>query len=66
MDGRFWKWFHFWGIWAFVALWVAAGIFDWISSVRFVSHVSMAALVLAELASWQASRVEQKEDKRDA
>lgn len=34
----------------------------WVKSVTFVSHMSMIALVLAEIAAWQASRTEQKED----
>lgn len=62
MSGKFWKWVHFCGIWFFVLLWIIAGLLDWVSSVKFVSHVSMVALVLAEVAAWQASRTEQKED----
>lgn len=33
-----------------VLLWVVATASDWVSSTRFVSHVSMLALVLAGLA----------------
>lgn len=62
MNGRFWKWAHFVGIFFFIALWVLATLVGWIKSVEFVSHVSMAALVLAEFSAWQASRTEQKED----
>lgn len=64
-SGRFWKWFHLVGIFFFVALWILAGLLGWVKSVVFVSHMSMIALVLAEFSAWQASRVEQKEDKRD-
>lgn len=62
MDGRTWKWVHFCGIFFFIALWIAAAVFGWVQSVVFVSHVSMVALVLAEVSAWQASRTEQKED----
>ena len=64
-SGKFWKYFHFSGILFFISLWLVASFTGWIESVKFVSHVSMAALVLAELSSWQAARVEQKEDKRN-
>jgi hypothetical protein len=33
-----------------VAVWIAAAIFGWLSSVTFVSHVSMAALVISAIA----------------
>lgn len=65
MSGRFWKYLHLAGIIFFLALWLVASLVGWIESVRFVSHVSMAALVLAELSAWQAARVEQKEDKNN-
>jgi uncharacterized membrane protein YhiD involved in acid resistance len=64
MSGRFWKWFHLAGVFAMIILWVTAGLLGWLESVVFVSHVSMAALVLAELSSWQGSRTEQKQDKQ--
>lgn len=47
-----------------LGLWVLAGLMGWLESVKFVSHVSMAALVLAELSSWQGSRTEQKQDQQ--
>ena len=62
MSGEFWKKAHFWGIFICVAVWIAAAIFGWVYSVVFVSHVSMAALVLAEISSWQGSRTEVKQD----
>lgn len=65
MSGKFWKYFHLIGIILFLVLWGIAWIAGWIESVRFVSHVSMAALVLAELSAWQAARVERKEDERN-
>jgi hypothetical protein len=64
MSGKFWKFFHLVGIFAMIALWIVAGIFGWLKSVTFVSHVSMAALVLAELSSWQGSRTEEKQDEQ--
>ena len=62
MNGKFWKWAHFGGIFLFIALWIFATITGLVESVVFVSHVSMIALVLAEFSAWQASRTEQKED----
>lgn len=62
MSGKFWKWAHFCGIFIVIGIWIAAGIFGWLQSVTFVSHISMAALVLAEISSWQGSRTEQKQD----
>lgn len=64
MSGRFWKWVHFWGIFVVIGVWILAGFTGWINSVAFVSHISMAALVLAEISSWQGSRTEQKQDKQ--
>jgi hypothetical protein len=64
MSGRFWKWLHFWGIFVVIGVWILAVPTGWIQSVVFVSHVSMAALVLAEISSWQGSRTEQKQDKQ--
>lgn len=65
MDGKTLKWVHFGLVLFFLVLWAAAGIFGWLQSVTFVSHVSMVALVLAEVSSWQAARTEQKEDKNN-
>jgi hypothetical protein len=33
-----------------IALWIAAFFFHWLESVEFVSHVSMAALVMSSVA----------------
>jgi len=66
LSGKFWKWFHLFGIIFFILLWITASLSGWLSSVVFVSHVSMVALVLAEFGAWQASRVEQKEDERES
>lgn len=62
MDGQFWKWMHFVGIFIVIGIWILAIPTGWIQSVTFVSHISMAALVLAEISSWQGSRTEQKQD----
>lgn len=64
MSGKAWKRIHFFFIFFFIALWATAGLLGWLSSVVFVSHVSMAALVLAEISSWQGARTEQKQDKQ--
>lgn len=65
MGGKFWKWVHFWGVIFFLGLWGAAAYFGWVTSIVFVSHISMIALVLAELSAWQAARTERKEDQRN-
>lgn len=62
MSGKFWKGVHFCGIFVVLGIWGAAYILGWLQSVTFVSHISMAALVLAEISSWQGSRTEEKQD----
>lgn len=37
-------------------------MFGWLASVVFVSHLSAAALVLGSMSSWQAARVEVRQD----
>ena len=64
LSGQNWKWIHFTLIFGFLGLWAAAWYFNWVESVVFVSHVSMIALVLAEISSWQAARTEQKQDEQ--
>lgn len=46
-----------------IGLWIAATIFGWLSSVTFVSHMSMIALVLASASAWTAARTEDKQDR---
>ena len=62
MSGRAWKWVHLVFVFLFIALWIAAAVTGWISSVVFVSHVSMVALVYAAASAWQAARAEQAEE----
>lgn len=62
LSGRAWKWIHFSLVIFFLLMWGAAWLFGWVNSVVFVSHVSMVALVLAEVSAWQAARTEQKQD----
>jgi hypothetical protein len=64
MSGKFWKWVHLGGIFVVAIIWIVAGILGWLQSVTFVSHVSMAALLLAEISSWQGSRTEMKQDQQ--
>jgi hypothetical protein len=49
-----------------VALWVAAFVFGWLSSVTFVSHLSAVALILGSWSSWQAARVEVNQQNEDS
>lgn len=58
------KWIHFTAILLFLAIWVAAAVFGWLSSVVFVSHMSMLALVYAAASAYQGARTEEKEDKQ--
>jgi hypothetical protein len=64
MSGKFWKYVHLCGVIFFIGLWIYAGAVGLVKSVVFVSHVSMVALVLAELSAWQAARTEDKEDQK--
>jgi hypothetical protein len=47
----------------FAVVWVFAGIFGWLTSVAFLSHISMATAVYAALAAWEGARAEEKSDK---
>lgn len=48
-----------------IILWIVAALAGWVKSVIFVSHLSLAALVLASAAAWQATRTEVKEDDKN-
>lgn len=48
------------GFW--MVLWVIAGITGWLKAVTFVSHLSIAALVLTSFTGWQSARAEDKAD----
>lgn len=43
-------------------LWGVATFIGWVESVAFISHVSMAALLLETFLAWQNARVEVKQD----
>lgn len=51
--------------WFWIALWIAASIFGWLASVTFVSHVSMAALVLTSWSAHQGARAEHEAGRND-
>ena len=59
------EWIHGGLVIFWIILWISAAIFGWVSSVIFVSHLSLVALVLASLASWQAARGEVKQDENN-
>jgi membrane associated rhomboid family serine protease len=59
-SAKFWKIFHGARVVFYILLWIAAAIFGWISSVAFVAHVSMVALVEGAMAAWQGARTEKK------
>jgi hypothetical protein len=56
------KAFHGTCVWLWCLLWLVAGIFGWLSSVTFVSHISMATALLTSFAAWCSTRVEVKQD----
>ncbi len=45
-----------------VLLWPIATFAGWINSSAFISHISLAALVLAAFGAWQSTRVEVIQD----
>lgn len=58
MQGTTLRRFHFWRGCFWIALWVAAFVFGWLSIVTFVAHVSMAALVETAFMGWTSARAE--------
>lgn len=52
---------HGWFTVFWVVLWAAATATDLVAQVRYVSHLSQAALVLGSWSAWQAARVETKQ-----
>jgi hypothetical protein len=54
--------FHGWCVLIWFVLWGLATVFGWINQTQFVSHISMMALVLGSWSSWQAARVEVKQE----
>jgi len=60
------QWVHGGFVIFWIVLWIVASIFGWLASVTFVSHLSVVALVLASLASWQAARGERKADENNS
>lgn len=60
------KWFHGISVWVWALIWIVAGFRGWLSSVTFVSHISMATALLTSFAAWCSTRVEVKQDKVDS
>lgn len=56
--------FHGWCTAAWLPLTALAWWLDWLKSVTFVSVMSMLALFLGSFSSWQAARVEVKQDEQ--
>jgi hypothetical protein len=54
-----------WLILFWLVLWAVAIPIGWISSVAFISHVTMATAVLTSFAAWASGRVEVKQDLQD-
>jgi hypothetical protein len=53
---------HFWGIWFWIAVAVAAWLTGWINSTAFVSVLSIVALSLAHWAAYQGARSELRQE----
>jgi hypothetical protein len=64
LNGKRLKWVHGIAAALFTMIWIAAAFMGWLSSVVFVSHMSMLALVYAGLSAWQGARTEEREEER--
>lgn len=62
-DAAFMRHFNGWSAVFFAVLIIPALIFGWVEIVTFVSVLSIWALVAAHWSTWQAAKVEEKEDK---
>ncbi len=51
---------------ALLVLWPVATLTGWITSVAFVSHISMAAFIVAVAACIETSRVEVKQEEEES
>jgi hypothetical protein len=65
LNGTRLKWIHGSAAALFTAIWIAAAFLGWLSSVVFVSHMSMLALVYAGLSAWQGARTEEREEQKE-
>lgn len=63
VDGKVMKRIHASFVILFAIIWIAAAIFGWLSSVVFVSHMSMVALVYAAASAWQGAKAEEASEK---
>lgn len=64
-DPVFMRRFNGWATVFFFALVPVAGITGWVDSTRFISYLSLVALILGSLSAWQAARVEVKQEEQD-
>lgn len=64
-DAKFLRAFHGWATMFWIIMVPISLALGWIESVAYVSALSLWALVASHWAAWQASRVEEKEDKRE-
>lgn len=63
---EFLKAFHGWSTAAWLPFTALAYVLGWLESVTFVSLVSMLALFLGSFSSWQATRIEVKQEQQIA
>lgn len=45
--------------------WIAAGVFGWVNSVAYVSHLSQLAIVISLIPWWQGLRIEARQVEED-
>jgi hypothetical protein len=62
-DPKFLREFHGWTTIFWILMIPVSLLTGWINSVTYVAALSVWALVASHWAAWQASRVEEKEDK---
>lgn len=65
-DAVFMRRFNGWAAIFFTVLIIPSLAFGWVSIVAFVSVLSIWALVAAHWSTWQAAKVEEKEDKANS
>ena len=62
-DAKFLRKFHGWTTIFWIVMIPISLFLGWLESVTYVSALSLWALVASHWAAWQASRVEEKEEK---
>lgn len=61
----FWQRFNLFLTFFWMILLIVSLMTGWVQSTTFISVLSIVALILASQSSWQASRVERKQDEQE-